>query len=50
MAAGDNQKLKMLYLAKIFSEETDKSHALTAQELIAKLSEYGVNAETEDPV
>ena len=42
---GDNQKLKMLYLAKIFSEETDDLHALTMPEIISKLSTYGVNAD-----
>ena len=45
MAAGENQKLKMLYLVKIFSEETDETHAITLQESIDKLSAYGVNAE-----
>ena len=45
MAAGDNQKLKMLYLVKILSEETDDSHALSLQEIIAKLEAYGVNAD-----
>ena len=26
---GDNQKLKMLYLSKIFHEQTDEEHGLT---------------------
>lgn len=42
---GDNQKLKMLYLVKVFSEETDDIHALTMPEIITKLSGYGVNAD-----
>ena len=42
---GDNQKLKMLYLVKIFSEETDDNHYLTMPEIIRKLGEYGVNAD-----
>ena len=42
---GDNQKLKMLYLMKIFSEETDDDHPLTMPELISKLAAYGVNAD-----
>ena len=42
---GDNQKLKMLYLAKVFMEETDDLHSLTMPEIIAKLSAYGVNAD-----
>ena len=42
--AGRNQKLKMLYLAKIFLEETDDLHSLTMQEIISKLESYEVNA------
>ena len=42
---GDNQKLKMLYLVKIFSEETDDNHALTMAQIIAMLGGYGVNAD-----
>ena len=42
---GYHQKLKMLYLAKIFSEETDDMHSLTMPQLIEKLSAYGVNAD-----
>ena len=35
---GLHQKLKMLYLAKIFAEETDDQHSLTMPEIIEKLS------------
>ncbi len=42
---GDNQKLKMLYLAKIFHEETDDDHGLTMPQIIEKLSACGVNAD-----
>ena len=42
---GYHQKLKMLYLAKIFLEETDDQHSLTMPEIIEKLSLYGVNAD-----
>ncbi len=42
---GDNQKLKLLYLVKIFSEETDDDHFLTMPEIISKLAAYGVNAD-----
>ena len=42
---GDNQKLKMLYLVKIFSEESDDNHFLTMPEIISKLAAYGVNAD-----
>ena len=45
MAKGTNQKLKMLYLAKIFMEQTDEDHALTMQEIIAKLNGYDVTAD-----
>ena len=42
---GNNQKLKMLYLVKIFSEESDDDHYLTMPEIIRKLAAYGVNAD-----
>ena len=42
---GDNQKLKMLYLVKIFAEESDDNHYLTMPEIIQKLAAYGVNAD-----
>ena len=45
MAKGENQKLKMLYLVKILSEETDDEHSLTTQDIITKLAKYDVNAE-----
>ena len=42
---GDHQKLKMLYLVKIFTEETDDNHALTMAQIIEKLNSCGVNAD-----
>ena len=42
---GPNQKQKMLYLAKILSEETDDRHSLTIQDLISKLAASGINAD-----
>ncbi len=42
---GEHQKLKMLYLMKIFYEETDDSNFLTMQEIIQKLEEYDVMAD-----
>lgn len=45
MAKGTNQKLKMLYLMKIFMEETDEEHGLTMPQLISRLNTYGVNAD-----
>ncbi len=40
-----NQKLKLLYLAKILLETTDEEHTLTVQDMIGELSKYGVSAE-----
>jgi len=45
MAKKENQKLKLLYLAKIFSEETDENHGLTMPQIIDKLAEYDVPAD-----
>lgn len=44
MAKGENQKLKMLYLVKIFTQYTDDQHSLTMQEIIKKLESYEVSA------
>ena len=38
-------KLKLLYLAKIFSEETDDTHGLTLPQIIEKLSIYDIKAD-----
>lgn len=45
MAKGVNQKQKMLYLAKIFLEETDEEHGLTLAEISEKLGVYGVTGD-----
>ena len=45
MPKGANQKLKMLYLSKLFHEQTDEEHGLTMPEIIAWLAEYDVNAD-----
>ena len=42
---GENQKLKMLYLSRIFAEQTDDEHGLTMPEIIEKLAARGVNAD-----
>ena len=42
---GDHQKQKLLYLAKLFTEETDAQHALGMAEIIDKLAACGVNAD-----
>lgn len=41
----ENQKLKLLYLAKIFQEETDDKAGLTMPQIIEHLREYGISAE-----
>ena len=43
--AGNKQKLKLLYLIKIFTEDTDDQHALTLPQIVEKLDAYGVSAE-----
>jgi predicted DNA-binding transcriptional regulator YafY len=45
MAKGNNQKLKLLYMAKLFAEKTDEVHGLTVQDFIRLLKDYGINAD-----
>lgn len=45
MPKSSNQKLKLLYLLKMFLEETDENNSLTMSEIILKLKELGINAE-----
>ncbi|MCR4845227.1 MAG: WYL domain-containing protein [Eubacterium sp.] len=42
---GRNQKLKLLYLAKIMQEQTDDTHALTMPEILAELAKYDIEAQ-----
>ena len=42
---GRNQKLKLLYLAKIMQEQTDDTHALTMPEIIDELAKYDIEAQ-----
>ena len=42
---GENQKLKMLCLARLFAEQTDDEHGLTMAQIIEKLAACGVNAD-----
>lgn len=44
-SAYPNQKLKMVYLYKIFYELTDENHPLSISELSNLLNEYGISAE-----
>ena len=45
MAAGPNQRQKLLILAELFARETDDAHGLTLQEIAERLETAGVNAE-----
>lgn len=45
MAKTENQKLKLLYLLKIFTEETDENHMLTMPQIIDRLADYGIHAD-----
>ena len=45
MPKSANQKLKLLYLMRILLTETDESHMLTANELLARLAGYEIIAE-----
>ena len=45
MAKSPNQKLKLLYLMKIFQEKTDDNHGLRAVDLIEELRQYGIEVE-----
>lgn len=45
MPRSNYQKVKLLYLAKIFSEKTDENHGLSTQELIQALAQYDIAAD-----
>lgn len=45
MPRSTNQKLKLLYLIKILTEQTDEEHCLSSQALIDALGAYGIKAE-----
>lgn len=45
MPSSSSQKMKLLYLMRIFMERTDADHVVSIQELIAALEEYGISAE-----
>lgn len=45
MARGNGQKLKILYLLKILTEETDEKHVMGAGMLLDRLLSYGIAAE-----
>jgi len=45
MSRGNNQKLKLYYLAKILEEQTDETHYITMPDIIKRLEELDVTAE-----
>lgn len=45
MARSSNQKMKLLYLLKILTEQSDEEHCLSAQALIEALGAYDIKAE-----
>lgn len=45
MSRGENQKLKLAYLAKIMLAKTDEDHALTLAQITKELNAVGVTAE-----
>ncbi len=44
MPKSENQKQKLLYILKIFYEETDEEHPISIQQIIDKLDSYGISA------
>ncbi len=45
MAKSQNQKLKLLYIAKYLLENTDENHSVTLNQIIIELKKYGISAE-----
>ncbi len=45
MARGNGQKLKILYVLKILTEETDEDHVMGASAILSRLLDYGIKAE-----
>lgn len=45
MSRAENQKLKLLYLLKILTEQTDEHHPMPMGELLKKLKAEGISAE-----
>ena len=45
MAAGENPKLKLLYLLDILRKKTDEFHAITMEEILESLEVRGIHAE-----
>ncbi len=45
MAKSEDQKLKILYLAKILEEQTDEEKTISMEKIISSLEAYGIKAE-----
>lgn len=45
MPKSENQKLKLLYLMKLFEERTDEEHPIAMTEILSYLEAYGIFAE-----
>ncbi len=45
MSKTSNQKIKLLYLMKLFEEETDEEHPLSRRELEERLADMGIRTE-----
>lgn len=45
MAKSENQKLKLLYILQMLSEQTDEEHVLSTKAIIDKLAAYDIKAE-----
>ncbi len=45
MAKSANQKMKLLYMMKLFLEKSDEKNVLTVQDILEELSRYDISAE-----
>ena len=45
MAKSFQQKLKILYLMRIFWEQTDEEHPITVKDIMSYLEEFGILVE-----
>lgn len=45
MPKSDNQKLKLLYIKEFLEQQTDETHIVNVQQIIAELERHGISAE-----
>ena len=45
MARSSNQKMKLLYMMRLFMERSDENHVLTMQDILDELERWGIQAE-----